>query len=162
MDATLKSDEHIGDKINRFIDHLPRGDDETLVILKGHLLIEELLRELLAMSVSDVLALERAKLTFFQCVCLCEAIHNEDIEKWVWKAALKLNSLRNRIAHNIEPIGVHDIKADFIDFVCDSTNRHNEIKIAMPGQELLLAIGQVHQFLAILWHKVTNGHNKGS
>ena len=162
MDTTLNSDEHIGDKINRFIDHLPRGADETLVILKGHLLIEEILRELVAISVSDVSALEKAKLTFFQCVCVSEAIYNEDIEKWIWTAALKLNSLRNRIAHNIEPVGVHDVKADFIDFVCDSTNYHDQIKIAIPGHELSLAIGQVHQSLAILWHQVTNGHNKGS
>jgi hypothetical protein len=39
---------------------------------------------------------------------LAEALSTEDIDSKVWEAARKLNSLRNQIAHNLEPKGVVD------------------------------------------------------
>lgn len=80
--------------------HLPVAKDPTVVILRGHLLIEELLEALITASLSDPAAICDARLTFFQKLCLCRGLigsSNEDL----WKPIEALNVLRNAISHRL-------------------------------------------------------------
>ena len=80
--------------------HLPVVKDPTVVILRGHLLIEELLEALIDASLSDPAAIRDARLTFFQKLCLCRGLigsSNEDL----WKPIEALNGLRNAISHRL-------------------------------------------------------------
>ena len=54
------------DKAVHFFMYLPQTDDMTLLILKGHLLIEEQLISILKDSVCYFDALDEARLTFYQ------------------------------------------------------------------------------------------------
>lgn len=87
--------------------HYPDGADLNLQVLKGHLLVEELLRQIFDLLLAYPDALKGERGTSFEChqvICLVEAItpHSRD-EAWVWNAAKRLNNLRNDLAHNLEP-----------------------------------------------------------
>lgn len=81
-----------------------RHDDPTYSILKAHLLVEEPLRLFLARIVPHSSALEGSRLGFAQTLAistsLCTWLQPDD---WIWGMASKLNSLRNDLAHNLEP-----------------------------------------------------------
>lgn len=89
--------------VSRFQKYLPENRDQTLIILKCHLMIEELLREIIDRSVGDPSALEDARLNFNQCRCLAKAFLANRKWDWLWDAIKKLNAVRNALAHNLEP-----------------------------------------------------------
>ncbi len=92
----------------RFIKLLPHGKDIDLVLLKGHILIEEQVRLLIDRRLRNRAALSDARLECHQCICLAESFYPANHEPWLWKALKKLNKMRNDIAHQIEPSGLQD------------------------------------------------------
>lgn len=102
----------------RFQKHLPIGGDLTLMILKGHLLIEEQVITLIKNRIAKFGPLKDADLTTHQKICLAEALieeHSPNGEHaWLWPAIKKLNKLRNDIAHNLEKLGIVDRVVDFV------------------------------------------------
>ncbi len=105
----------------RFKEHLPIGGDMTLMILKGHLLIEEQVAFLIKNRIPKPDALKEIDLTSHQQICLAEALIEEisldGNDLWLWPAIKKLNKLRNDIAHNLSRPGIEDRIADFINRV---------------------------------------------
>jgi hypothetical protein len=88
--------------------------DPVLLILKGHLLIEEALHECLCAVSHDPKFLEKANLRFTQKLYLVRALHEatpdrENIKIMMYDFAEALNMLRNRYAHNLEPKNITDI-----------------------------------------------------
>ena len=82
--------------------HLYKTDDPILVILRAHLLIEERLRDILARICRSPDDLRAAKLSFHQALYLCRgAIGRQDDPAWDFVA--RLNEVRNRIAHHLDP-----------------------------------------------------------
>jgi hypothetical protein len=81
--------------------HLPLFRDPTAVILRGHLLIEELLDELITASLKDASALMDARLTFFQKLCIAQGIIGRTTNDLMWKPIKELNKLRNEISHKL-------------------------------------------------------------
>jgi hypothetical protein len=101
--------------LQRFISHLPLNTtDRVLVVLKGHLLVEELLREYVEMHVRDPGPLLDARLTFHQCLCLARAFDDDPLREKLWLVIEKLNSLRNKLAHSLEPKDVERSVREFI------------------------------------------------
>lgn len=88
---------------SRFQEFVKNGDEESLLILKGHLAIEELLLEIVQSIVGSDDNLEDARLTFHQKRILAKAGADRNIKDPVWKILETLNSLRNDIGHNLEP-----------------------------------------------------------
>lgn len=105
----------------RFKQHLPLGGDFTLMILKGHLLIEEQVNRLLKTRIPKFSALKNAYLTANQKIHLAEAVieetHPDGEDAWLWPAIGKLNKLRNDIAHNLSEPGIQDRVQDFVERV---------------------------------------------
>ena len=88
--------------------------DPVLLILKGHLLVEEALYECLCARFHDQKFLEKASLRFLQKLYLVRSLHepNPDQEKqktMMYQFAEALNTLRNRYAHNLEPRSIADL-----------------------------------------------------
>ncbi len=104
------------DAARRFFTLLPRDQDLTLVILKGHLLIEEQVRQIIDERVKKPDALTDARLSCSQAICIAESFFSEE-EKYIWNAFKKLNKIRNELAHKTEPIGVDDRIDDFVESV---------------------------------------------
>ena len=81
----------------------PQAGDLTLLILKAHLLFEELLRDFLKKQLRHPEALQGARLTFTQVLKLCQALAATlEPDDWRWRSLIELNRLRNSIAHEIE------------------------------------------------------------
>lgn len=109
----------------KFMEHFPYEGDLTLQILKGHLLVEELMRDILKIQLFYPEALLGSKGTSFDChqvICLVEAITpNSQVMPWIWLAAKKLNNVRNDLAHNLSPRGFDNKISDFINCVRENT-----------------------------------------
>jgi hypothetical protein len=134
------------DTLERFHNLLPREGDLALIILKGHLLIEEQINFLLEHRIPKFSALKAANLTTHQKICLAEAVIEESQENekndWLWVALKKLNSLRNDIAHKLSSTGIDDRVADFCSRVpkkLNSDNRFHNFEYA-----LWIACSEVH------------------
>jgi hypothetical protein len=98
----------------KFFKKLPHGKDLTLVVLKGHLLLEEQIRAVVDERLQSPLALKDARLDCHQIICLAESLCPKDTTPNLWKAAKKLNTLRNNIAHSLDPKGLEHRVADFV------------------------------------------------
>jgi hypothetical protein len=121
---------------DNFRQHLPIGGDFTMMILKGHLLIEEQINLLLEARIPKSSVLKDAGFTFNQKIRLAEAVveetYSDDI--WLWPAIHKLNKLRNDIAHNLSKPGIPDRIVDFVKRVPakrESTNLCHNFEIAL-------------------------------
>ena len=90
---------------------LPAGGDKTLIILKGHLLIEELLTELLQEKLKTENPLEikvDQNTNFALKLNLCWALIQQDIKLEIWPFIKELNSIRNKMAHAVVPKGIEE------------------------------------------------------
>ena len=88
--------------------------DPVLLILRGHLLIEEALYECLSSIFHDLKFLEKANLRFLQKLHLVRSFHKEqpdreEMKNTFYQFAESLNTLRNRYAHNLEPKSIADL-----------------------------------------------------
>ena len=106
-----------------FGDHLPEKDF-VLIILKGHLLIEELLDTLITKTLKKPTALKDARLSFIQKSCLAHSILGDikNIDHF-WSAIKKLNTLRNEIAHNLESRKIEKYMFEFIELAGVQTQK---------------------------------------
>jgi hypothetical protein len=85
--------------------------DGTLLTLKAHLLLEEALFEVVSAKCAQPQFFETANLSFHQQMQMARALCGvpRDDEKrsgqldMFWEATKALNTLRNRLAHNLEP-----------------------------------------------------------
>lgn len=73
--------------------------DEITLIVKSHLLLEELFRDYCAINGGNF-----RKKTFHQVYNMTRDFYlgSEEFD-WTWKAVEKLNKLRNIVAHQLEP-----------------------------------------------------------
>ncbi|WP_445364413.1 hypothetical protein ACJJIQ_09140 [Microbulbifer sp. ANSA003] len=99
--------------VDRILELLPFGEDKALVILKGHLLIEELITEILKIKLQhNPLAINDRTLErwrFRQKLEIFWALAGSELPVFVWQSIAKLNSIRNKMAHSLEPAEI-DIK----------------------------------------------------
>jgi hypothetical protein len=96
------SDRHLN-AFKNFLESLPHGKDIELVLLKGHLLIEEQIRQIIHSRLRNpgVFAEANSQLGAHQAIQLAKAFFPPAHMPEIWKATLKLNQLRNDIAHNL-------------------------------------------------------------
>lgn len=96
-------------RFKRFDAHLPSSDDPTLIVLKGHLLAEEILENLIKAKCKHPEALDHVEIGFFLKAKLAHALIGNTHENGlilpesVWEMLGALNSLRNELAHSLEP-----------------------------------------------------------
>lgn len=145
----------------RYDEHMPDVDDVSLIILKGHLLVEEMLLELATLALAHPKHL--AKLSFHQLACLVRALVAEKPDDKCWELILQINSLRNRLAHKLEPpdldqrikriLAIDNKTQPFENLTLDKSGEDFE-----PAEGLRQAIVSCRQFLGgpILRHGGTD------
>lgn len=88
----------------RFKKHMPRSKDITLIILKGHLLVEQEMNDILNDNLTESKALIEAHITFSHRLAIIKSIYGSfNISKFPYSQIKKLNALRNQLVHNIQP-----------------------------------------------------------
>lgn len=109
--------EHEVEAFRRFLLLLPSEREATLIILKGHLLIEEQVRKIIEERVTKPKAIADAQLDCFQAICIAEALCADESNPDLWNTLKRLNKLRNDIAHRIEDKGLKDKMANVVSLV---------------------------------------------
>lgn len=87
----------------RYDKHMPHTDDVSLVVLKGHLLVEEMLNELARNVFPNARYLDDARLSFHQLSRVVRSAVRAKSRDSCWDLIFALNSLRNDMVHNLEP-----------------------------------------------------------
>lgn len=77
-------------------------DETAVVVLKGHLLIEEALDTIISKFVHHAAFIEEARLRFAQKIAVARSMSLDEHENGMWDIAIKLNSLRNDLAHALD------------------------------------------------------------
>jgi hypothetical protein len=101
----------------RFISHLPKNGDPELSLLKCHLLVEEVLSEIIRTGVRRPDQVKQARLSFKQKLALARAVTVAHGEEWMWTSARKLNEARNELAHGLETNQINEKVEEYIQFV---------------------------------------------
>lgn len=106
---------------NELTNHLPDKDaDPVLIILKGHLLIERLVRQFITYRLLNPKAFEKCVFNASQCIAIAESMCLENEEPaWLWRQVKDLNSIRNKLAHNLD---VENIEQRIKSFVVTFSN----------------------------------------
>lgn len=86
----------------KFKKRFPPGDDVTLIILKGYLLIEDYMYQLLAERFEQPLCLKQANLSFAKLGWIAEGLCYKSFDRWLWNAIGVVNQIRNALAHELE------------------------------------------------------------
>lgn len=90
------------DDLRRWSEKLPREDDYVLIVLKGHLMMEEVLTEIVASQLQQPDRLgEYSGRALINLAHACEPAELDREE--FWGALAALNSLRNDLVHDLEP-----------------------------------------------------------
>lgn len=130
----------------------PQAGDLTLLVLKAHLLFEELLRDFLKKQLRHPEAIQGARLTFTQVLKLAQALATTlEPDDWRWKALIELNRLRNSMAHEFEAESTEKIVARIVALVgpevggefprIDQAPRHPETGVTHPQTFALAVLG---------------------
>lgn len=88
-----------------FKKYFPRNDDVTLIVLKGHLLIEEYMYQLLSAHFARPSCLKEARLSFSKLKWITQGLCYKPFDKWLWDSIGVVNQIRNAFAHKLEPDG---------------------------------------------------------
>ncbi|MDR3516020.1 MAG: hypothetical protein P4M00_09400 [Azospirillaceae bacterium] len=93
---------------DHFRQHFPKSSDLTLIVLKGHLLIEEAVNSFISNLMPNPDALKATRLDCFQRIRLLRALLPMRDFYGDLDAVEKLNTLRNKFAHNLNPAQIED------------------------------------------------------
>ncbi len=78
-------------------------DDVAQIVLKGHLVMEELMSEALSTFLLHEEFLEPARLQFYQKLNLCRGISTSEHKHNMWNLIGAVNTLRNQLSHSLDP-----------------------------------------------------------
>ncbi len=101
-------------RVERFYEGIT---DVTLVVLKGHLLLEEVLIEKVCAKCPSPKFVKKARLSFSQRMTMVRALYTEPTKdqkrqkqtETFWGAVQALNEIRNSLAHHLEPKDISDL-----------------------------------------------------
>lgn len=94
-----------GRNMQRLVDQINSIDPFDVVVLKTHLLLEEQLDRILAKFVFHPDCLEQARLGFAQKIDLARSLSLDEHANAMWALLRALNTLRNKLAHELEAEG---------------------------------------------------------
>jgi hypothetical protein len=97
----LLPDRHQRESFLRLIAQLD-SDPPAMVVLKGHLVIEEKLTTAIERFVFHPGHLEDARLTFAQKLAISRSLSLDENRNSMWDLVAKLNKLRNTLSHSLE------------------------------------------------------------
>src|SRR5262245_11506894 len=97
-----KVPDHLRKYYAAFEQHFSQVDEVAQSVLKGHLVIEQALDNILATMFFHPEHIALGRFTFAQKVNIARAFCLRKDKLSPWQQILALNSLRNEIAHNLE------------------------------------------------------------
>ncbi|MHC4871608.1 MAG: hypothetical protein ACYTFY_07170 [Planctomycetota bacterium] len=130
---------------------LPKNRDLSLIILKGHLLLEEEINSLLESILNYPEAVSRTKLDFQQRLCLLHAVakKSRSLSK-EWNAIEKVNIIRNLLSYNLSDEDIEKLVASFLEEVSGIPDYPVGAKNAKTDSKLKKALAFLCTFITKL------------
>ena len=101
-----------------FLEHLPSDtEDRSLIAIKGHLLLEIVLREYIYQRVNHPDRLRNKNITFANLIDFSSSLEDNNKIQWVWKALRLANQIRNQLAHSLLPEKIEHLESEFVEYV---------------------------------------------
>ena len=153
----MTSETPLNGSITRFINVMPMHSEKELILLKGHLLIEEMLTEVLRLTIDNdnpVGIKISDNMSFAQKLNLCWARHADKKSKQFWQGMKLLNSIRNKLAHNAQPSGLDNKILELIRLTSSSLGTPNYIE-NIDNHRFVLSLHVLYGELAI-WIETIN------
>jgi hypothetical protein len=152
---------------NKIKNTIFKKDDLIVIVLKGHLLIEEQLDLIINNFLPNPNAVNSAKFSFFKKTALAQAICWRRPNDEIWSLIYSINSLRNNFAHNLSSENreekINEVVRLHANMSINDPDYKNFIKCSNKDQ-LIYAIVHVLGFLenfrkdvesnCHVWHKV--------
>lgn len=90
--------------LSRFAKHLPAEQTfpVALVVLRGHILIEEELREVVRAKFLKPKVHDLRKSKYYRLLRRAQTLYGDQLPEWKWRVAQEFNDLRNSLAHQLE------------------------------------------------------------
>jgi hypothetical protein len=104
--------------IDRLVRHLPAQNDLTLIVLKGHLLVEQQMRDIVRTRAAPSEVAKTDRWSFSARTRLTRAyvaVESNELTADVWEVVDVLNALRNELAHRLESPNVPALAARLVD-----------------------------------------------
>jgi len=121
-----------------FLTHLPvTSSDKTLMALKGHLLVEQALRTYISKRVPHPGRLKDKQMSFANLIDFASSLEDDKNLEWIWQALKLLNTVRNKLAHNLAPMKVEENEAKFVSYV-----QKHDGEISVKENNIKLDYGQ--------------------
>ena len=133
------SDDPVLARVSR---HLEPIEDVTLLLLKSHLLVEQQINSALHKIFPGFASLDVGRLTYHQRIQVIRALDGTRKAEDALRFAERLNLVRNRLANQLEPVGIEDAIADIVTEMAASVPmKCNE---AIPlDQRMAMCIGYI-------------------
>jgi hypothetical protein len=114
------------------------ADDITVVILKGHLIIEAELIDICGRLLKNPAALGGENMRFAFRLKLVRALVGDDEfpDAW-WRAIEELNTIRNKLTHHLEP---KDLETSITQFIQRFTDMNQEDKDKPMREQLIYCL----------------------
>ena len=94
---------HDSKYVFRYDEHMPDTDDLSLIVLKGHLLIEEVLFDIRDKLLPHAEYLDSVNIGFNQLLHIIRSAIKSKHDHKSWDLIIEFNRLRNKLIHNLEP-----------------------------------------------------------
>jgi hypothetical protein len=154
----MRSAQHAGSRgvfgdMASLVKHLPHYQaPATLILLKGHLLVEELLRGNIDRRLPNPSSFEHNRFSFAQALILCRALASPKLKSWGFDAAEKLNNVRNEVAHELESSDLKRKLEIFVELV-EQNSKGSVFPTKERGESrLYVAIADLHNELIRVFH----------
>ena len=112
----------------RYDKHMPDTDDLSLIVLKGHLLIEEMLIDLRDKLLPHAEYLDSVNINFNQLLHIIRSAIKSKHDHKSWDLIADFNRLRNKLVHNLEPPKLESLLIQLFN-VYSQTQPFDEIQI---------------------------------
>lgn len=132
------------DAHERLLAILQERDPLLDTVLRGHLLIEEVLDDLVTAYAFHPQYVSDLRLTFYHKLNVARAFNARHVDEPIWKAIGALNTLRNDLAHRLTSAEREERVRRFLESVREDIPKHAATKAAWDGtgslEEVALAL----------------------
>ena len=133
------SDDPVLARVSR---HLEPIEDATLLLLKSHLIVEQQINSVLHKILPGFASLDVGRLTYYQRIQVVRALDGSKKAEDALRFAERLNLIRNRLANQLDPIGIEDAIVDFVTEMATSVPMKCDNALPL-GVRMTMCIGYI-------------------
>src|SRR3954447_3624503 len=116
--------------------------DVILLLLRSQLLVEQQINVAFQKILPGAVALDVGRLTFHQRIQVMRALDMSRKAEDALRFAERLNSIHNRLAHQLEPVGIDDLAVEFVNDVAAAVAMRFEDALSL-NVRMALCIGYI-------------------